>query len=168
MCGIYGYLLCTQDITELTKAGYSSKIRGPERTIIKHTLDSFLVFHRLAIMNTSPLLDQPHIYKSNDEEDTYYYVMCNGEIYNYEALCKQHLDKVTLNDTSSIYPLFEAFDYDFTRLNNELNGEYALVILKFVNNALSDCWMSTDSYSVRPLLFVLIRIMLCFLVYFQV
>jgi asparagine synthase (glutamine-hydrolysing) len=77
--------------------------------------------------------------------------MCNGEIYNYETLCKRFLDIITPNDTSCIYPLFQTFDYDFKKLNNELNGEYALVILKVINNKLSECWMSTDPYSVRPL-----------------
>lgn len=150
MCGIYGYLLSNNtDISELHHAGYSSKNRGPERTLTHHTEDMFLMFHRLAIMNTSPLLDQPHIY--SDEKDTYYYVMCNGEIYNYETLCKRFLDAITLNDTSCIYPLFQAFNYDFKKLNNELNGEYSLVILKVINNKLSECWMSTDPYSVRPL-----------------
>jgi asparagine synthase (glutamine-hydrolysing) len=77
--------------------------------------------------------------------------MCNGEIYNYDTLCKRFLDVITPNDISCIYPLFQAFDYDFKKLNNELNGEYALVILKVINNVLSDCWMSTDPYSVKPL-----------------
>jgi len=152
MCGIYGYLLYNKDdVSDVTKAGYSSKNRGPERTITHHTEDMFLMFHRLAIMNISPLLDQPHVYKSTDEKDTYYYVMCNGEIYNYETLCKRFLDIITPNDTSCIYPLFQAFNYDFIKLNNELNGEYALVILKITNNMLNECWMSTDPYSVRPL-----------------
>jgi asparagine synthetase B (glutamine-hydrolysing) len=125
MCGIYGYLSSTQNnITDVTKAGYSSKNRGPERTITHHTEDMFLMFHRLAIMNISPLLDQPHVYKSTD--DSYYYIMCNGEIYNYESICKRFLEINTPNDTSCIYPLFEAFDYDFIKLNNELNGEYSL------------------------------------------
>lgn len=152
MCGIYGYLLYNKDyVSDLTKAGYSSKNRGPERTITHNTEDMFLMFHRLAIMNTSPLLDQPHVYKSTDEKDTYYYVMCNGEIYNYESICKRFLDTITPNDTSCIYTLFQALNYDFIKLNNELNGEYALVILKITNNKLNECWMSTDPYSVRPL-----------------
>jgi asparagine synthetase B (glutamine-hydrolysing) len=69
MCGIFGKLLNTDDIPSLINAGYSIKNRGPERTITHHLEDAFLMFHRLAIINTSPLLDQPHIYKSKDEQE---------------------------------------------------------------------------------------------------
>ena len=157
MCGIFGKLLNTDDIPSLINAGYSIKNRGPERTITHHLEDAFLMFHRLAIINTSPLLDQPHIYKSKDERDTYYYVLCNGEIYNYQTLSTLYLDNMKLyNDTSVIFPLFEALDYDFIKLNNELNGEYSIVICKVKNNKIKECWMSTDPYSVRPL-FVYIK-----------
>jgi asparagine synthase (glutamine-hydrolysing) len=149
MCGIYGNLLYKEEDTAgIINAGYSCKVRGPERTITHQTPDVILMFHRLAIMETSPLSDQPHIYKN---ENDVYYILCNGEIYNYKSLAIRYLNKEYSNDTSVIYPLFEAFDYDFIRLNNELNGEYSIVIIKVVNNSLKECWMSTDPLSVRPL-----------------
>lgn len=43
-----------------------------------------------------------------------------------------------------IFELFEHYHFDFKRLNNDLNGDYCLVIVKEVNNKVTDVWMSTD------------------------
>jgi asparagine synthetase B (glutamine-hydrolysing) len=125
MCGIFLYFSVLKNIQDniqsLTKATYSIKPRGPENTTTIQSDNYFLSFHRLAIQNTSPECNQPFIYHDTKYS---YYVMCNGEIYNY----KQLIDKFWLpnvkNDCAVIYPLFvylmrEGYEPDeaFKKLN---------------------------------------------------
>lgn len=155
MCGIFGYIsksnINDSNLLKIINAGYTIKNRGPERTRIITNDKSILMFHRLAIINTSHFADQPFLY--NENTDTTYYVLCNGEIYNTEELCINyninHND--LLNDIDIIYRLFKVFDYDFKKLNDELNGEYALTIIKYSKNIPVYIWLSVDNCSVRPL-----------------
>jgi asparagine synthase (glutamine-hydrolysing) len=138
MCGIYGYLLgIDNDILDIIQAGYSLKKNNNENTITIHNNNLLLMSHQ---NNFSK-----NIYNVND---TYYYVLFEGEIYNREALYQRYLNGYTNN---IIYPLFELFDYDFNRLNNELNGDYSLAIIKVVSGNLTDCWLSVDQLSIKPL-----------------
>ncbi len=179
MCGIFGYLYPQEFYEEddvnfeennddyehyiqeesrmlnAIKAGYTVKNRGPERTKTITMDDSILMFHRLSIMDTSHIYDQPFVYSVCDEEtNDMYYVLINGEIYNYIELCNKYNLIKQSNDSSIIFPLFRELNYDFHKLNNELNGEYALSIIKYSNNKLSHIWMSVDLCSVRPLFYV--------------
>ncbi len=160
MCGIFGFIskndiIDTKNYSNILEAGMTIKPRGPERTNTIISDNSVLMFHRLAIINTSHLADQPFVYEKSDiiknDCNTTYYVLCNGEIYNYKELCNQYNIQKPLNDVDSIFKLFQVFNYDFTRLNNELNGEYALSIIKYNNNKPEFIWFSVDNSSVRPL-----------------
>ncbi len=181
MCGIFGFIskqdkINIKEHTNILEAGLTIKPRGPERTNTIISDNSILMFHRLAIINTSHLADQPFVYEKSDiienDCDTTYYVLCNGEIYNYKELCAQYDIKTyinvndvefikkysnyakinsTRNDIDSIFKLFKFFNYDFTRLNNELNGEYALSIIKYYKNKPVFMWLSVDNSSVRPM-----------------
>ena len=183
MCGIFGFLypygfnFCEKEnsilrssgpgphkdntdlISQIIRAGYNLKPRGPERSKIINTNDSILMFHRLSIMDTSHIYDQPFVYSETEKNETYY-VLINGEIYNYKELCKEYDLFPYTNDSSIIYPLFKKLNYDFHKLNNILNGEYSLTIIKYEtrgldykNNTLSSIWMSVDLCSVRPLFY---------------
>jgi asparagine synthase (glutamine-hydrolysing) len=137
MCGIYGYLLPNnENILDIIKAGYSLKKRDSENILSIHTENLFIMSYQ----------NKKLTYQVS--EDTFYHVLLDGEIYNNETLCKRYLDKITYN---SIYPLFERFHYDFNKLNNEINGDYSLAIIKVVNNELTDCWISVDNLSIKPL-----------------
>ena len=165
MCGIFGYLSSNINnfYTEIINSGYKIKERGPESTQIINTKDYILMFHRLSIMNPIRYLDQPFVYLSRFPSSNLkevYYIMCNGEIYNYKDLMKQYniqLEKEH-NDISIIYPLFETLNYNFTELNRLLNGEYSLTIIKVIyeldgSERLDRVYMSTDPSSVRPLFY---------------
>ena len=154
MCGIFGVIQSNYNKQECFTSSLHIQPRGPERSLYTLTENMFLCFHRLAIINPSPIGDQPFVYESllaNGSRENYY-VLCNGQIYNYKSLIKQYLPDVRVkNDIDAIYYLFEHFYYDFTRLNRELNGEYALVIFKMIDGILKTAWISTDTSSVRPL-----------------
>jgi len=160
MCGIWGYLstssISTSFLSALFNVSDKIRTRGPERSNIIYSSNYFLNFHRLAINGPSTTKDQP--YRYTDESGTYY-VMCNGEIYNCERIVEEHLVSEYPNglvkgrnsDTEVIFPLFKKLNYNFTLLNRNLLGEYALVIIKFNNDdTLSQVWISTDPVSVRP------------------
>ena len=180
MCGIFGVLNANinEYLGDIFQAGNKVRPRGPERTKIIYTDEYFLTFHRLSIMNTSPVFDQPFVYNTKllSGEKEFYYIMCNGEIYNYSTLQNLYLDSKdpygsvgylkgkslrTDNDTAVIFELFKTLGYDFCELNRKLNGEYALAIIKMVEDPvtqvhhLSKVWFSTDTSSVRPMFLVI-------------
>ncbi len=141
MCGIFGILFHNNENLDLyRKSSDTIRERGPERTNTILNNEFYLVFHRLAIQGCDPKYDQPFKYTTNKYT---YYLMCNGEIYN-----SSHE-----NDTSSIFPNYQTYDYDFTKLNKNLIGEYALSILRQSNEDKNDIklFLSTDPLSVRPL-----------------
>ena len=159
MCGIWGLLstLRKMDLTSVFQSIHytdcmSVQPRGPERTIIKQSNHYMLGFHRLAINGLSEDNDQPYLY---EEEESKYIVMCNGEIYNFDKI-KVILglgDEVTC-DTRVVYPLFKLLNYDFQLLNQTLQGEYALVIIKSTLQGSIQClYASVDECSVRPLFY---------------
>ena len=66
MCGIFGVLNANinEYLGDIFQAGNKIRPRGPERTKIIYTDEYFLTFHRLSIMNTSPVFDQPFVYNT--------------------------------------------------------------------------------------------------------
>ena len=154
MCGIFGVISSSIEKENSFHSSQYIQSRGPDRTLHISGKEYFLAFHRLSIMNTSPLADQPFVYEyilPNGTRENYI-VMCNGEIYNYKQLLSLYLpEREVRNDIDSIYYLFEHFHFHFAKLNEALNGEYALVIIKFVDDEIKTMWMSTDTSSVRPL-----------------
>ncbi len=85
MCGIFAYFSKTK-ISEALRAilynlAMRSKIRGPDNTVDKMVDENtYLVFHRLCIMDLSSKGDQPLVHP----QDKNLTLVCNGEIYNYE------------------------------------------------------------------------------------
>lgn len=162
MCGIWG-IISSLSLNHSQFNNYFSvsnliKPRGPERSNVIYNNYSFLNFHRLAINGTSSTKDQPYKYSTKDGST--YYILCNGEIYNCDSIASKYLSnefpngfiKGTHSDVEVIYPLFKYFDYKFDKLNKELSGEFALVIIKFNSNDKPVyMWSSTDHVSVRPL-----------------
>jgi asparagine synthase (glutamine-hydrolysing) len=130
-------------------------MRGPERSHYIHSNSYTLAFHRLAINGLSPTKDQPYVYDNSGEN--HFYLLCNGEIYNAKELYKQvlGLDWVDgMSDTQVIYDLWRHWNYDFTKLNQELLGEYALAILVCDHrDKPKELYLSTDYISVRPLFY---------------
>lgn len=150
MCGFEVYLTNSQveqkQVLEIINESFHNKNRGPERSRVIILEKCIIVFHRLCIMNPSHTLDQPFIYESEDKKTTWY-VLCNGEIYNY-----LDLDPNAKNDTSAIFTEYKKQNFNFRDLNNSLNGEYALCILE-INPNETIIKFSTDTCSVRPLFY---------------
>jgi asparagine synthase (glutamine-hydrolysing) len=154
MCGIFFYkgTNVNKILDYLIKASNTIKPRGPEKTTTIYTDNYFLSFHRLAINNVSNECNQPFIYH---EHNFTYYVMCNGEIYNWKRLLQSPhlLTSHIKNDCSIIFPLFKHLNYDFNKLCNTLEGEFAITIVQIDNTVdmVHNIWSSVDICSVRPL-----------------
>ncbi len=155
MCGIYGLL---GEITESKSPAdifgsfQTLKSRGPDRSLIVFNRKCFIGFHRLAIIGLDIDGDQPfHLISGNKT----YYLVCNGEIYNFREL----IDKYKLNvsktgsDCAVILPLYKLFNYDIKKLNRELIGEYSFGIIEFENDRFISIHLNTDPLSVRPLFY---------------
>jgi len=161
MCGIWS-IVSTDEFDEKQQhahdlASQVCKPRGPERTNTLHFSSSQLTFHRLAINGLTSDNDQPFVYHEHD--GMFHVVLCNGEIYNMRALANMYHINLPedASDTQIIYPTWKALKYDFTALQRELNGEYALAIFTFKVNPANPsaptpvkAYVSTDPCSVRP------------------
>ena len=157
MCGIYGLL---GEITESKSPAdiFSSfqklKSRGPDRSLIVFNRKCFIGFHRLAIIGLDIDGDQPfHLISGNKT----YYLVCNGEIYNFRELIDTYDLKVSKSgsDCAVILPLFKLFNYDIKRLNRELIGEYSFAIIEFEDERFISLLLNTDPLSIRPLFYAI-------------
>lgn len=152
MCGIFGVFgKATEEFSSnlLYQSFEKIRERGPDRSITVHNSNAFIGFHRLAINGLAIDGDQPfHLV----DGDSTYYIVCNGEIYNFRELIDEFVLPVSKNgsDCAVILPLFKKLGYDIDRLNKALLGEYSFAIICFQNELLESVTVCTDPMSVRP------------------
>lgn len=146
MCGIfYLYEPDQEQIkhtkTEVNRAIESIRHRGPDVTTVISREESkeTMAFHRLSINGSTTLANQP---MSLDGET---YLLCNGEIYNHEALQRKYeINCITGSDCEIILHLFKKIGFDLTV--KELDGEFAIVIV-----TPGYVYAARDPYGVRSL-----------------
>lgn len=152
MCGIFAYILTDKKnilIDEYDKYYNRLKSRGPDETKVIKKDNFILCFHRLKINDLSSDGMQPFVFTV---EGSTYYLLCNGEIYNYEQLKEEY--KITTkskSDCEIIYHLFIEFNKDVKRLCRELNGEFAFVMLEETTDNKINFWVGRDPFGVRSL-----------------
>jgi len=143
MCGILAIQSFTtpQKINEILKASDKLKVRGPDsrKAIVKQS--GIYVFHRRSINDLSTLGDQPFTHGKNEEV----LLMCNGQIYNHEALQKEHgITCTSKSDCEVILHLYLKFGFEKTI--EMLDGVFAIVLVdKDV------MYVARDRIGVRPL-----------------
>lgn len=128
MCGIFAFL--GNDISDETLQFYLNKIkhRGPDNTHIKRIDSVFFGFHRLSINGLNSLSDQPMTF----DQVT---LCCNGEIYNYQELAKEHDIKLISNsDCEIIIRLYRKFGLEKTC--QMLDGEFSFLLYDHINKEL--------------------------------
>ena len=105
MCGIFSLLNNTKDETTITQHFVKGRQRGPENSNIRFLQDGKLIvgFHRLAINGLKKSANQPM-------EIDNCILICNGEIYNFEALHKLlNIPNKTGSDCEIIIHLYKQF-----------------------------------------------------------
>ena len=102
--------------------------RGPDEQKISLVENIFMGFNRLSIQDVSPNAMQPLHEKINDNE---FYLMFNGEVYNFLDLKKTNPKIKDLNyksnsDTEVLSKLY--LNYGFEKTLDLLNGMFAFCI----------------------------------------
>jgi asparagine synthase (glutamine-hydrolysing) len=161
MCGIWLYIQEFNPLNhnEINKSSNEITKRGPDRTISKYYRyyndEIFLTFHRLAIMDLSPLGDQPFTLKNELGEEII--LMCNGEIYGYKNLIKDfHLEDEmkSESDCEILIHLYNKLGisglYNILSRRDDVSGEFAIIILHFKADQLQVHYLR-DFCGKRPL-----------------
>jgi len=160
MCGIWFYLkrtrskLTNEVADKYMRSFYRIKNRGPDVTVVKKInyrgcIRAIAGFHRLAIMDTSTNGNQPFYFLDESNEII---VICNGEIYNYKELIRDHdLHPRSHSDCEVIIELYKKYA-DVNKIVSLLNGEFAFVIYhRELDKDKVNIYASTDPISVRPI-----------------
>lgn len=147
MCGLLAYAGDTSKLPDFQSLFNELRHRGPDDTEIVHPAgkEVSMCFHRLAIMDPSQKGHQPFM-----DEATGNIVICNGEIYNYEAL------KVTFNkhkyksesDCEVLVPMIKELGIE--KMCQELDAEFALVVW---DNEKQKLLAGRDPIGIRPLFY---------------
>jgi len=158
MCGIWSFIsLIKQNVNyfKLFKDFMNLKHRGPDHTVFNifgKDNDTFVGFHRLAVIDNDLKSNQPFIVNNENGETIIF--MCNGEIYNYAylqtkyKLSDKHGDCYTLLELYINLPLSEFLEL----FNYEIQGEFAFVLYVFNQNGkLNKLILGRDQVGVRPL-----------------
>lgn len=147
MCGIW---------LSITMKGFSSgqekyqeiQHRGPDASKIVTIPCGKMAFYRLAIQDTTNNGMQPFIIK---QENVTYYLMCNGEIYNWKFLVtKYDLQLSSHSDCEVIVALYVKLNKDIKKVLEEIRGEFAFILLRVENDQVEG-YAARDPYGVRPL-----------------
>ncbi|MBT4760299.1 MAG: asparagine synthase B [Bdellovibrionaceae bacterium] len=142
MCGFMTGPFAKGDEQQVENEFQRIQYRGPDHSNKVWFKDHFIGFHRLAIMDLSPSGHQPFVSQQK-------HLVCNGEIYNYKGLAKQHDLKLHSNsDCEVILPLIEKFGLQQTCL--QLDGEYAFVMF---DEQRATYVAARDPMGVRPLFY---------------
>jgi asparagine synthase (glutamine-hydrolysing) len=131
--------------------------RGPDYSSFQVYPGATVGFHRLSIVNSSFYGNQPFVMEDGDS--TFVFV-CNGEIYNWLALSDKY--GLSCNNDCMVIPLLYIQQQGrFEEVIGELKGEFAFVLLEFVNPTLPNgnkkgAFLKTviaarDQIGVRPL-----------------
>ncbi|AZL89443.1 glutamine-dependent asparagine synthetase [Megavirus baoshan] len=150
MCGIFCLIQYGNnkiDQQQCIKCLDKLRPRGPDNSDYKFVnvndnVSVFLGFTRLAIMDTSSAGMQPF----QDIDDNY--LVCNGEIYNYQDLATDYdIQMNTQCDCEIILPMVNKVGF-MEMISNKLDAEFAMVVLRKQKNKL---YAARDRYGVRPL-----------------
>ena len=142
MCSIMGYCGCGISLPTFTEGFDKTISRGPDDTKIVDTGKGLLGFHRLAIMGLTPSGMQPFELDGS-------YVVCNGEIYGFEALREDLRKKgysfASNSDCEILLPLYREYGTDMFGM---LDAEFACILY---DGKTGEYIAARDPIGIRPL-----------------
>lgn len=145
MCGIAAYFGTNTQTKQALQKHFKVLVhRGPDRTkYFEPTPNAWFGFHRLAIIDVSRAGDQPF----NHNHQT---VVCNGEIYNFEALRLQFNNYAfkSNSDCEVLLPFFKK--QNPVEACHQLDGEFALI---HYNSNTNEFIVARDPMGIRPLFY---------------
>lgn len=143
MCGIFG---CVGKISEEKAWECIKRIehRGPDALQVKQLEAVTLAHARLAIIDTTELANQPF-----SDETGRYWIVFNGEIYNYIELRKElQMTGYSFRTQSDTEVLLKAYMCWGEEVQNKCNGMWAAAIWDAKERKL---FLSRDRFGVKPL-----------------
>ena len=146
MCGIFCYFnvgkQISKNIDDFKQEFYSIKHRGPDHSSIQF-VDTNIIFgfHRLSINGLDSSGNQPMII--NDK----YFLICNGEIYNYKELAQKYNFKLKTNSDCEII-LHLYIKFGIKKTVKLLNSESSFILY---DKILKTIFFSRDHLGIRPL-----------------
>ena len=142
MCSIIGCFGGGFDVEAVLKGFSRTKSRGPDDTRIVDTGKGLLGFHRLAIMGLTPEGMQPFEMDGS-------YIVCNGEIYGFEAMRETLRQKGyrfrSGSDCEILLPLFREYGTDMFSM---LDAEFACILY---DGETGEFLAARDPIGIRPL-----------------
>lgn len=141
MCSIIGYLRSDAPYGAFEQGFQKTLSRGPDDSRILDTGKGLLGFHRLAIMGLSPEGMQPFQMGKSA-------VVCNGEIYGFEAIRETLSRKYTFesqSDCEILLPLYREMGVEMFKI---LDAEFALILF---DGETGEFIAARDPIGIRPL-----------------
>ena len=142
MCSIMGYCGSSYDMQKFRKGFERTISRGPDDCRIIDTGNGLLGFRRLSIMGLTPSGMQPFELDGS-------YVVCNGELYGFEAVRADLREKgytfASDSDCEIILPMYREYGTDMFAM---LDAEFACVIY---DGQTGEYIAARDPIGIRPL-----------------
>ncbi len=142
MCSIFGYCGKVPDETAFDEGFFQTKSRGPDDSRVVKAGGGVFGFHRLSIMGLTPEGMQPFELDGS-------LVVCNGELYGFEAERERLREKgysfVSDSDCEIILPMY--FEYG-VGMFSKLDAEFAMVIY---DGRTDEYIAARDPFGIRPL-----------------
>jgi asparagine synthase (glutamine-hydrolysing) len=162
MCGIWSIIdksnnQTTESLMKYLSDFWNIKHRGPDNSHLETFDNVYVGFHRLAVMDTSFKSNQPYVIRDNNRTIVF---VCNGEIYNYTKITKEHNFDIGTSDCLVIPKLYIKITNnkdknvdDWIKLfNNYITGEFSFIMFEFDEMMkLDKYFVGRDHVGVRPL-----------------
>lgn len=140
MCGIFAYLGTDIDLKTLLEFFIKIYHRGPDNSnFLSIRNDLYFGFHRLRINGLDLKSNQPFHLKGC-------YLICNGEIYNFEKLRESYPEYYSSSDCEIIIHLYRR--HGIERTLQMLDGVFAFILFDEVKNVV---YAARDPIGIRPL-----------------
>ncbi len=142
MCSIIGYCGPVDDMAAVQAGFDRTKSRGPDDSRIIRAGEGLLGFHRLAIMGLTPAGMQPFALEGS-------FAVCNGEIYGFEKLKQELIEKgytfQSGSDCELLLPLYREYGTDMFAM---LDAEFACILY---DGQTGEFIAARDPIGIRPL-----------------
>ena len=148
MCGIGGIININNSKIDPEIANNirtSLEHRGPDNSSIKHISDSVSFIHtRLAIIDIDERSNQPF-----HSEDMRYWMVFNGEIYNYKEIRTElEVQGYKFSTSGDTEVLLKGFIHYKEKILNKLRGQFAFAIYDTITK---ETFIARDRVGIKPL-----------------
>ena len=148
MCGIGGIININNSKIDPEIANNiktSLEHRGPDNSSIKHISESVSLIHtRLAIIDIDKRSNQPF-----HSEDMRYWIVFNGEIYNYKEIRTElEVQGYKFSTSGDTEVLLKGFIHYKEKILNKLRGQFAFAIYDTITK---ETFIARDRVGIKPL-----------------